>query len=159
MAKVEPYTAGGFLWSNLRIEAAFRVPLDHDNSSTSLPKTCGLDADPRCTFRNPPADIKCQLCENRADSVDENGESDDDENDDDVVVVDDDDDDDDDEEEEEEEEEAAAAAAEAVGGEEDEEEGEEEDAEVALQPRKKVKPLTQGSRSAIKMGSDFFSDM
>ena len=31
--------------------------------------------------------------------------------------------------------------------------------QVVLQPRKKVKPLTQGSRSAIKMGSDFFSDM
>jgi hypothetical protein len=51
--EVEAYTAGGFLWSNMRIEQVFRVPLDRDNSSTSLPKTCGLDADPRCTFRNP----------------------------------------------------------------------------------------------------------
>ena len=71
----------------------------------------------------------------------------------------DDDDDDDDDDEEEEDDEEEAAAAEAVGGEEDEEEEEEEDEEIAFQPRKKVKPLTQGTRSAIKMGSDFFSDM
>ena len=57
--------------------------------------------------------------------------------------------DDDDSEEEEEEQQ---------GEEEGEEDGEEEEEEeVAFQPRKKVKPLTQG-RAAIKMGADFFGD-
>ena len=40
----------------------------------------------------------------------------------------------------------------------EDEDEEEEEEEVAFQPRKKVKPLTQG-RAAIKMGADFFGDM
>ena len=64
-----------------------------------------------------------------------------------------DDDDDDDEDEDEDEDEATAVA----GRDEDEDEDEEEEV-VAIQPRKKVKPLTAG-RAAIKMTSDFFSDM
>jgi hypothetical protein len=85
----------------------------------------------RCTFRNPPADIKCRMCDNRADSVDENGESDDDEKDDDVVVVvnDDNDDDDDDEEEEEEEEDDEESSDDDDDDEEEEEEEEEDDEE------------------------------
>ena len=60
--------------------------------------------------------------------------------------------DDDDSAAEEEEEEQQEEQEEQEDGEEEEEE------EVAFQPRKKVKPLTQG-RAAIKMGADFFGDM
>ena len=70
-----------------------------------------------------------------------------------------------DEEEDDEEAEEAEEAEEEEEEEEEEEqeeqedgEEEEEEEEVAFQPRKKVKPLTQG-RAAIKMGADFFGDM
>ena len=62
------------------------------------------------------------------------------------------DDDDSEDEDEEEEEEEEQQQEEQEDGEEEEED------EVAFQPRKKVKPLTQG-RAAIKMGADFFSGM